>query len=364
MGAVGYTTGDPNKVDVAGDTMTGDLILSGATTDLTVGGVITDTYQGITGDVSRLLSTALSTGITAGGTVTRNAIDNTKFDVEATEGWIVDYDVSSAISATNPRLTYVSYPGAVAVALTGPPTQQLTFLMINPAGALVQQATAPTRAQYRQNLVLSFVASNLGIIAEIRSVATMQSQLAVEFYDLGRAMGAFSVSSQENLIRPNGVNLMINNTGGGIFFPGSNRDGNYQDPHVTVLTPQTPAIFNRMTATTVLPAVFNTIDVANYDPGGAGIITPVPGGSNTSTIHRVYGIGAADLKNELFVQYGQSTYASLTAARDAIGTGTFIANPSFSRQALLAWIVVTKSATDLSNTTQALFVRAQKFASP
>lgn len=29
LGAIGYTSGDPRKVDVAGDTMTGDLVLPG-----------------------------------------------------------------------------------------------------------------------------------------------------------------------------------------------------------------------------------------------------------------------------------------------------------------------------------------------
>lgn len=38
MSAIGYTTGDSRKVDVGGDTITGDIVLSGSGTDLTVGG--------------------------------------------------------------------------------------------------------------------------------------------------------------------------------------------------------------------------------------------------------------------------------------------------------------------------------------
>jgi hypothetical protein len=47
MGAVGYTSGDSRKVDVAGDTMTGDLVLSGSTTDITIGGDLA-----VSGDVA------------------------------------------------------------------------------------------------------------------------------------------------------------------------------------------------------------------------------------------------------------------------------------------------------------------------
>jgi hypothetical protein len=110
MGAVGYTSGDPNKVDITGDTMTGDLILAGAGTDLTVGGVLTDTYQGITGDTGRFVSTGLSTGLTSGGIITLNA-NPALVDIAAATGWIVDYDSTGTIGPTNPALTFVNYAG-------------------------------------------------------------------------------------------------------------------------------------------------------------------------------------------------------------------------------------------------------------
>ena len=114
MTAIGYTMGDPNKVNVTGDTMTGDLTLAGATTDLTVGGVITDTFQGVTGDVMRFITSTLSTGITSGGSISINA-NPALIDIEATTGWIVDYDPTSPYSATNPQLTNVTFAGATGL---------------------------------------------------------------------------------------------------------------------------------------------------------------------------------------------------------------------------------------------------------
>lgn len=363
MGAVGYTSGDPNKVDVAGDTMTGDLILAGAGTDLTVGGVITDTYAGVSGDVTRLLTSTLSTAVTSGGVVTVNA-DPTRFDLTATEGWIVDYDPTAAISATNPRLTFVSHPGAAGLAVTLAPAVQLIFVLIDSTGAVVQQPTAPTRAQYRTHLVLVAMARNGLNIVEINALATVAGQTETQIYDLARALGGFSPTGLDNAITPNGANLMINTSGGTIFFPAFNLFGNHQDPHVTTTAAQSPATFNRMTATTILAPFFNTVDVANYDPGGLGVITPVGGGANTSTIFRVFAGRGSVPGNQLFLQYGQSAYASLTAARDAIGTGTYTVHPAFIRQALVGWIVATRTAVDLSDPTQAQFVRASKFSIP
>lgn len=362
MGAVGYTSGDPNKVDITGDTMTGDLILSGATTDLTVGGVITDTYQGITGDIMQFVSTALSTGIISGGLLSINA-DPTKFNVSATSGWVVDYNPNGVLGPTNPQLTTVNFAGQSAIVLTGPPTQQLTFVLLSSTGVVVQQATPPSRAQYRTHLVIGFVAQSGGTIVEVKSLATVMGHPETQLYDLARGVGGFSPSSLDNKFSANGINLMVNTSGGGLFFPGSNIP-NYQDPHVVNLTAQSPTTFNRVTGTTILPGFFNTIDVANYDPGGLGVITPVGLGANTSTIFRVFVLSASTPGNEVFIQYGQSRYASLSAAVAAIGTTNFVAHPALIRQNLAGWIVATRTAVDLSDPAQATFVHAPKFALP
>src|SRR3546814_5307664 len=54
MAATGYTTGDPQKVDLAGDTMTGELVLpdSSPDSDLTAAsrGYVTNAAVNVTGD--------------------------------------------------------------------------------------------------------------------------------------------------------------------------------------------------------------------------------------------------------------------------------------------------------------------------
>lgn len=358
MGAIGYTSGDPQKVDVAGDTMTGDLVLSGATTDLTVGGVITDTFQGVTGDVMRFITSTLSTGITTGGSISIN-VNPALIDIEATTGWVVDYDPTSPYSATNPQLTQVNFAGQSGIL----PLFPFTFWLITSAGTVIQQATIPTPTQFRTHLFLGACGVVGGIVQGFANLPYLSGQTGVQMVDLMRSLGPFNTSGQGNLITANGANLMINTSGGGVFSRAFNLP-NYQDPHTATLAAQTPIQFHRMTATAIIPGLVTTLDVGNYDPNGLGIITPIGGGANTTTIHRVYATATAGVTDQITVQYGQHTYATISTAVNAIGSGAFIPNFTTAGATLLGWVCPIRTATDLSNLTQATFVHASRFPAP
>jgi hypothetical protein len=136
------------------------------------------------------------------------------------------------------------------------------------------------------------------------------------------------------------------------------------DPHVSTTIAQAPANFRYCTRDVTVPfgALRDTIDVANYDVGG--VVTPIGGGANTSTIHRVWVFANNDSDNQVVIQYGQSTYSSLSNAVNAIGAGTFIPNPLTRAAALRCYIAATRTATNLSDPTQAIIVHAGKFATP
>lgn len=357
-----YTGGDPRKVDVAGDTMTGDLILAGAGTDLRVEGSTTTTFQGVTGDITQLTSTALSTGVISGGLLSINA-NPALIDISPMTGWIVNYDPTGTIGPTSPQLTEVTYPGATGVAITGSLTNNLRHWLISPAGALIQQLTLPTAAERRQNIMLGTTVQFGGINTQAINLPTTLSQPAAQFVDLVDSLGPFTMFGTDNTISPNGVNRSINTTGGRQFNR-SFQATNYLNPHVTTTAAQSPAIFRRATATTIFATVQNTIDVANYDPAGAGVITPIGGGVNTTSIHYVFVWGFAALADQMVVQYGQQVYASLDAAQAAIAKGVYLVNQLFYDGSLAGWICATRSATNLSDPTQARFIKAPKFATP
>lgn len=346
-----------------GDTMSGNLSINAnlqVSGDANVDGTLTAEYEGVNGDVMRLLSTAISTGLTSGGQITINA-NPALIDISPATGWIVDYNSTGTLGPANPTITYVTYPGQTGIA---PLPGQVTYWLISPAGTIINQATAPTRPQTRQNIFLGATVAFGGIVVAFRNLPMVQSQPGAQLVDLMTSLGAFNVTSTANSITPNGVNRMMNSNGGDLFIRSYGVNfGTYLNPHITTLAAQTPATFRYATATALLPPFVNNVDVANYDPNGLGVITPIGGGANTTTIHRVYVAGAPAVNEQIIIQYGQATFASISAAIDAIGRGTFIVNPLFTG-ALTAYIVATRTAVNLSDPTQAVFIHAGRFAAP
>lgn len=85
---------------------------------------------------------------------------------------------------------------------------------------------------------------------------------------------------------------------------------------------------------------------------------------NTSTNIRIWAMGNDSPTEQILVQYGQNAYASLNLATLALGTGTYVPHPISLGAALIGWISVVRTATNLSDPTQAVFTRAPKFATP
>lgn len=382
MSATGYTTGDPQKVDVTGDSMTGDLTLAGSGTDLSVGGNLSITgsssftgpitgtfdvsgtllanYQGVDGEVMRLLSTAIATGLTSGGMLSISA-DPTKVDIAAATGWVVDFDSTSGITSSNPTITFVNYAGQTGVSPLG---TLATYYLLDSTGTVLKQSTPPTRAQTRTSMFLGASIQFGGTVVAVRNLPMVQSQPGAQLVDLMAALGAFNVGFTSNSITANGVNLKINTNGGDLFIRAYGVNvGTYLNPHIATLSAQTPCTFRYATATTLLSPFVTDIDVANYDPNGSGTVTAIGGGANTSTIHRVFISGAPLVNEQIIIQYGQSAHASLATAQAAIGRGTFIVNPLFTGS-LTGYVIATRTATDLSDPAQATFIRAGKFDAP
>lgn len=342
----------------AGDTMTGNLIINA---NLQVSGSASASFQGVSGDLVQLLSTALSTGVTSGGVLSINA-NPTLLDISALTGWIIDYNSSAPYSATNPDITHISLPAQVGLALTGPPTQTTTWWLVDSAGTIIQQAANPSATQRRTHLVLGATAQFGGTIFIVQTLPVVQSQPTNQMADLMDALGPFSKSG--NTVSPNGANLMINKSTGTMFARAFSQTPAHLDPHNATLAAQTPVSARRATATAVLPTLETLIDVANYDPGGLGVVTPVGGGANTATNFRVWGFASSGVTDQMAVQYGQNTYSSLVLAADSLGTGTFVPNPLFVDGTVLGWISVIRTATNLSDPNQAIFTKASKFATP
>lgn len=382
MTAIGFLSGD--FVRRTGDTMTGNLTVNASigvtglgtfgtqvstplvtsalvdTTDLEVNddadvaGDLTANFQGVTGNVMQFLASVLSTGVTSGGEFIPN-VDPTKLDITATTGWIVNYNSSAPFSPTNPSLIHVSIPAQIGLTpIVGVPTG-VTYWLADSAGTIIQQATQPTPTQRRTHLVLGATFQSSGVIVVDQTLPVIQSQPLNQLVDLMDALGNFNISG--NKVSPNGANLTFNKQAGIVFARAFSQVPEYTDPHHSDLAAQTPTSFRRLTAVSGSSGpVVTTMDVGNYDPNGTGVVTPIPGGANVATNFRVWGFASNNVVDQIFVQYGQSTYASLAAAVAAIGTTSFIPNPSAADAGvLIGWISVIRTATNLSDPAQATF---------
>lgn len=312
-------------------------------------------------DLFEVSASTMSTGVIAGGELNVNAGNPAALDISAVTGYVVD-DVTDVHSPSVTRVSTVD----MTVALDGPAlARTTTWWLMSAAGAVTQQATKPTNTQRRTSLVLGVTGQTGGAIFLDQTLPVLPGQPANQMADLMDALGPFSVTG--NLITPNGVNLMINQSAGAMFSRASNLFAGAlltRDPHLHPTLGQTPAQFRYVTATsTVFGPLVNTVDVANYD--NAGVITPVGGGAGTSTIQHVWLFAANTADAQLVIQYGSATHASLTTAVDSIGQTGHTVNPLIlGSAALIAHIVVTRTAADLSDIAQARIFITGKFATP
>lgn len=304
----------------------------------------------------------LSTGVASGGEM--NIASPTSVEITALVGYVVD---NNALTSVAPSLVKVDEPGQIVALDAGSLARSVTFWFMDSAGNVTQQATPATPQQRRTQLGLgvSFYDTVAGALVEVQTRPVILGQPANQLVDLFDAIGPLSTSG--NAITPNGVNLSFNKAAGVLFVRASNHfaAGVLTDnPHFSPSPATAPAIFRRIlrTAAVATPPAVTTLDVANYDLNG--VLTPVGGGTNTSTIQRVWAFATNQATAQVAVQYGQQTYASLAGAVAAIGLEPFVPAPVSILGALVGYICVTRTATNLSDPAQAVFVRAGKFPTP
>lgn len=325
----------------------------------------TETFQIHVGQIpinpmSELASTTLSTGVVSGGEMNPVA-DPTAIEILSLVGYIVDHTTDPM----NPTVTRVTADTQEVQLDAASQLRSVTWWLMDVVGNVIQQGTTPTNTQRRTHLVLGVSTFFGGQVVLVQTLPVILPQSTNQLYDLMGALGPFNIAG--NLITPAGLNLTIAQTSGTMFARSFSHFINgvlTDDPHIVNTPAQSPAQFRYTTASaTVFGPLRTTIDVANFDNGG--VITPIGGGANTSAIHRVWLFGTGEASTQMLIQYGQTTYASLSAAASALGRSGHVVNPLIlGNGALLTYLIATRTATDLSNPAQATFIAAGKFAAP
>lgn len=303
----------------------------------------------------------LSTGIASGGRLTVNAGNPLAVDISALDGYIVDY---LADNQAQPSITRVKAPTQTVALDAAALLRTVTWWLMDAAGTVIQQANTPTDTQRRTHLMLG-VTSHDGVqIFSILSLPVILAQPANQLADLMSSLGPFVREGCQ--VTPN-ANLSFNTASGSLFSRAFNRYSGgvlTNDPHIVTVPPAAPAQYRYITGSGVtFGPLRTTVDVANFDNGG--VITPIGGGAGTSSIHRLWLFGTGNAADQFAFQYGQKTYSSISAAVSAIGQSGYVVNPLIAGNGvLLAYVVATRAATNLSDPSQAVIVAAGKFATP
>lgn len=303
----------------------------------------------------------LSTGVIAGGGIFASVTNPRAITVPELVGYVVDHSTDDF----NPVVTRVHTPAQDAALTTAAElSRNVTWWLMTSTGTVIKQEPPPTPEQRRTHIVLGVTAYNPGLdlIYIVRTQPGALPQLGNQLFDLMDSLGPFSLSG--NAVTAN-ANLTLQKTAGVLFTRAFRYNEDPDNLHQVDLPAQNPMQFRYGTrSTTVFPILPSTmVDVANYDVGG--VVTPIPGGANTATIHRVWAFGPPAVSDQITLQYGQNTFASLSAALDRIGQAGYVPNPIFAALGtVIGYVVATKSATNLADPTQAALVSAGKFPTP
>ncbi len=291
----------------------------------------------------------LSTGLHDGGGLSINGGDNTKFDGAAGSGVFVDATTDPA----NPVITEFSFGPFVAVAPTFLATHPVTYIAVDKLGALIQLSAELTPSQRRDYVALGVVVhSNNVIVNVINDLPTMGINVQANLTDLGEAFGLFNKTGNE--ITAAGANLNISKSAGTLFFMGSNFQTDPKNPNLLSIPADSPAAFRYRNQDGTENGEITLIDPTMWDDGGVTTLVPT---NNNSTLQRVYIFPSGQIR----IQRGQTVYANLSAAIDALASDAPVVEANISQNGLLLCVIAMKKSTLLlNNSTDARFFTASR----
>jgi len=223
--------------------------------------------------------------------------------------------------------------------------QWSSIVAVNEFGTIVQFAGNALPSAARGNIILATLAHVSGEIDSIRTRPAIYGDMTYAAYDLASLFNNMLLSG--GLITANAGNLLHMDLAPGIVWQIGGAPNEINGPNIVSFVAAPDFFFFPVTGASSAAAATQTAPVTNYDPGGLGTVTPIPGGATTASIHRVYVIAGT-----LVWLYGQNTYTDLATAIANIGVDTqTLKIPALLVNAtLLSLVVAQKNCVALNNT--------------
>jgi len=297
-----------------------------------------------------------TTGLIEGAYITK--VTDISFQV-ATGTGIVVYPVNTDsvdVAWTNTTVTLITSPTQSEIGQTN--------VCMDVNGAIIQIPNLLTSDDTKQYIVLGVVYYVNNIITDIANAPLVTNRTATDATDL--MVKSADISGVE-IMPITAPQLSIFTTPGTLFYPGINWHSDVNNPNIIDIDSFGSTVaaseFDLLSQTPRILAEIQTIIPASYNPSG-DTVAPL-GGGNDATIHRMYMSGVNDRSDpvsnaRLILQYGQTTYATATEARENLTAdqASYNTTPEIDQMYFLGWICVTAGQTDFTDPTQTWIIPA------
>ena len=291
----------------------------------------------------------IGTGLLSGGVLSIN-VDTTKFDITAGEGVFIDDDNTQ---------NNIIWSAKTALTATYRTTNLISYIGIDDTGSVIQSSTKFTPSERRLYIDLGvLVHTSLTVLDAVNNLQYPLKNVVNQLHDVMDVLGIINVSG--NIYTSYASDLRLSKSAGTLFQTGSNYSTDVKSPHTKTLSALSPLVFQYrlsnsvnytgLTQSTIIPGLYES---------SSGVTTAL-GSSNPYSIQRIYSF----VSNNVKIQFGQATYKTLADAQAAMNTELFTTEPSILLNGCFrAFLVVERSATNLSLSTSAYFFNVGKFGS-
>lgn len=232
---------------------------------------------------------------------------------------------------------------AEEVVLTNVLSSWATTIAVDASGDIVQLIGNADTSWARSYIILGVVVHPKGEITSILNAPNVLGNVAYGMYDL--AMLNRNMVIEGGQIKGNEEDpLSIDMDARRVYYYGGNPNDVDQINFIEYDEITDVRFFPITGNNTVGDSTFD-VPVTKYDPNGSGTVTDIPGGTDASTVFRLY-----EMAGTFFLLYGQHVYNSLEQAVMAIGTEELVMPSNLSNATLVGVIVAKKSTTDLKDT--------------
>lgn len=293
----------------------------------------------------RLDQFADSTRVISGSGASINSGNNTKFDFNI---------VGEIFNPTTKVLTPINI-NLVAQTVTNL-AQKITYIGVTTSGTILQQSTRFTSQQKYSHLTeWVLIHTNGTNLNAVNNYPNSADATATQLHNFMRTIG--TINDAGNVYSTNGANVKLNKTSGvlvGVGFGNLTADA----PNRITTASGTAFTFRIRNQNGTETADVTDVDTTNYDLGG--ITTALPGGaaSNNWQIYRFY----LFTSNLTRAQRGQFVYGSMAEAEANLQSESYIVEQNnLDNGTLRGYLIVRKGTTDLTDTSRAKFIEANKF---